>query len=280
MMTAISTVSTTPEGVTIEARNRKFDLDNALAVDWFADDPFLTAFFNALSISFPTGEREFIDSIRHYEKSISDEKLLSEIRGFYRQEGIHSREHRQYNRQLCSARGYDLAALEGVYVAMLAKVKANPKVTPEIRLASTLALEHFTAGLAEILLDSDFLENAHPAVRELWLWHSLEEMEHKSVAHDVYVQIGGGYVMRKRIMRLAMLILFRNVLTVSLKLLHHDKQLWRWKTLKSAVWLFFGRTGLIRRYLSHHREFFREDFHPWNADTRDLLEYWKPRLSA
>jgi predicted metal-dependent hydrolase len=279
-MTAIPTISTTPEGVTIEPRDRKFDFDTALATDWFGNDPFLTAVFNALSISFPTGEKEFIDSIRHYEDRIQDEKLLSEIRGFYRQEGIHSREHRQFNRELCNARGYDLDELESVYIAMLKKVKSNPKVTSRIRLASTLALEHFTAGLAEVLMKTSYMDEADPAVRELWLWHSMEEMEHKSVAFDVYVQVGGDYVMRKHIMRLALLILGKSVVKVTTRMLRQDKQLWRWKTLKSATRFFFGKTGFVRQYLPHHREFFRKDFHPWDADTRDLLEEWKPRLTG
>ena len=66
-MTAIPNVSTTPDGITIEPRNRKFELQRALATYWFDNDPFLTAVFNAMSMSFPSGEKGFIDSIRHYD---------------------------------------------------------------------------------------------------------------------------------------------------------------------------------------------------------------------
>ena len=111
-MTAIPNVSTTPDGITIEPRNRKFELQRALATYWFDNDPFLTAVFNAMSMSFPSGEKGFIDSIRHYEDQITNPKLLNEIRGFYQQEGIHSREHRRYNKILCEQRGYDHDAME------------------------------------------------------------------------------------------------------------------------------------------------------------------------
>ena len=100
-MTALRPASSTPNNIAIEPRNRTFDLDAALATDWLDNDPFLTAVFNAMSLSFPSGERHFIDSVRAYEDRITDEKLLKEVKGFYKQEGIHSREHRNYNKLLC-----------------------------------------------------------------------------------------------------------------------------------------------------------------------------------
>ena len=111
-MTAMPAQSKTPEGVSINARNVNFQLEQALATDWADSDPVLTAIFNAMSISFPSGEKNFIDSVRAYEKRINDEKLLKDIKGFYKQEGIHSREHRKYNKTLCEQRGYNLEELE------------------------------------------------------------------------------------------------------------------------------------------------------------------------
>ena len=126
----ITIVSQTPEGISINARNVSFELEQSLATDWADNDPFLTALFNAMSISFPSGEKNFIDSVRPYEKRITDEKLLKEVKGFYKQEGIHSREHRKYNKVLCEQRGYDLTKLEGVYLQRIEEGKSNPRVTP------------------------------------------------------------------------------------------------------------------------------------------------------
>ena len=100
-MTAINLESTMPNDLSIEVRNMTFELEKILATDWADNDPFLTAFFNAMSISFPSGERNFIDSVRAYEDRITDPKLASEVKDFYQQEAIHSREHRKYNRLLC-----------------------------------------------------------------------------------------------------------------------------------------------------------------------------------
>ncbi|MEM7016075.1 MAG: metal-dependent hydrolase [Pseudomonadota bacterium] len=184
-MTALKSISKTPAGVNIEPRNPTFELEKSLATDWVDNDPFLTAIFNAMSLSFPGGERNFIDSVRHYEDQITDEKLRSEIRGFYKQEGIHSREHRKYNKMLCEQRGYDLEALEGVYLKRIEQAKHSPHVTPIIMLASTVAAEHFTASFGENILTGRLLKNVDGPIGELWRWHALEELEHKAIAFDV-----------------------------------------------------------------------------------------------
>ena len=148
-MTAMPAQSKTPEGVSINARNVNFQLEQALATDWADSDPVLTAIFNAMSISFPSGEKNFIDSVRAYEKRINDEKLLKDIKGFYKQEGIHSREHRKYNKTLCEQRGYNLEELESTYLRRIETAKKDPRITNQMMLASTVAVEHFTASFGD-----------------------------------------------------------------------------------------------------------------------------------
>ena len=277
-MTALRSASQTPEGISINARNVSFELEKSLATDWADNDPFLTALFNAMSISFPSGEKNFIDSVRPYEKRITDEKLLKEVKGFYKQEGIHSREHRKYNKVLCEQRGYDLTKLEDVYLQRIEEGKSNPRVTPRMMLASTVAVEHFTASFGESFLEGRLLKNVDGPIGDLWRWHSLEEIEHKSVAYDVYNQTGGSYKMRKAIMRITMLTLIKDFLNVTFKILRHDKQMWKWRTLKSLSTFLFFKDGFLRQHLRAYNDFFREDFHPWDTDNRALLEYWQEKL--
>ena len=111
--------------------------------------------------------------------------MQENIKGFCGQEGFHRREHQRYNEALCAARGYDLAKLEATLTRRLGWAQKNlPAMT---NLAITVAIEHFTAVLAELLLSSgSIMERAEPSMRDLWRWHAAEEMEHKSVAFDVY----------------------------------------------------------------------------------------------
>ena len=278
-MTALPSSSNTPEGVSIKARNMSFKIEQALATDWADNDAFLTAIFNAMSISFPSGEKNFIDSVRVYQGRIEDPKLRSEVKGFFKQEGIHSREHRKYNQLLCQQRGYDLEKLEGVYLNRIEASKNDPKITNRVMLASTVAVEHFTASFGESFLQGKLVKNVEGPLGDLWRWHSLEELEHKSVAFDVYGQIGGDNKMRTTVMRLSMMTLFWDVMKVAIKILRHDQQLWKWKTAKSMATFLFSKQGFIRIHVPAYKAFFRDDFHPWDIDNRPLLEHWQEKLA-
>lgn len=278
-MTALPSSSNTPEGVSIKARNMSFKIEQALATDWADNDAFLTAIFNAMSISFPSGEKNFIDSVRVYQDRIEDPKLRREVKGFFKQEGIHSREHRKYNQLLCQQRGYDLEKLEGVYLNRIEASKNDPKITNRVMLASTVAVEHFTASFGESFLQGKLVKNVEGPLGDLWRWHSLEELEHKSVAFDVYRQIGGDNKMRTTVMRLSMMTLFWDVMKVAIKILRHDQQLWKWKTVKSMAKFLFSKQGFIRIHVPAYKAFFRDDFHPWDIDNRPLLEHWQEKLA-
>ena len=47
-------------------RNVHFDTTGGHGNAWMGGDPVATAVFNALSLTFPDGERLFMDAVRHY----------------------------------------------------------------------------------------------------------------------------------------------------------------------------------------------------------------------
>mgnify|MGYP000167809401 CR=1 FL=1 len=197
LVTAIPQTSRMPEGLSITVRNREFDLEKLLATDWLDNDPFKTAFFNSMSISFPVGEKAFIDSVRTYADRIDDPKLKKEMSSFLRQEGMNRREHQKYNEMLCAQRGYDLTKLESPFVNRIKKVKSM-QAGNRIMLASTCGAEHFTAILAAQSLNGWMFENVDKAMKNLWLWHASEELEQKSVSFAVFCRIGGNFKLRRK----------------------------------------------------------------------------------
>lgn len=79
------------------------DLETPLPRRWCCDDAFLTAFFNALSMSFPAGEQFFIDSVRAgFNKLPLDQQAAMKdgVDGFIGQEATHRRIHALFNRHL------------------------------------------------------------------------------------------------------------------------------------------------------------------------------------
>ena len=149
----------------------------------------------ALSSVFPDGEDYFVRSVRHYRDRITDPALKRQVAGFIGQEAVHGREHRVFNDRLAEL-GYPTKTYERFTKAGL---RFRERILPPIsNLAATAALEHFTATLAELVLTNEEIRDlmGADAVRDLFVWHALEESEHKAVAFDVYKAVGGGERLR------------------------------------------------------------------------------------
>ena len=265
--------SLTPSDVAIEPRQPAFDLRGALGTDWNGGDPFKTAFFNALSLTFPIGEKYFIDSVRGFEKELADSKLKREVRGFIGQEAVHRREHRKYNEMLCAARAYDDATFQR---DLQARIDDRDDLSRFTRLLETVTFEHLTAILAHgLLTDERWLGDADKTMAQLWRWHAIEEAEHKAVAFDVYRAAGGD--MER--LRLALPLVTKQMLTDILQgtwmMLktdgrHLDPSVWA----RGLNWLF-GPNGVMWSLKGQWRAFRQDGFHPWNHDNRDVISDWK-----
>src|SRR5690606_7640393 len=81
----------------IQVRNLRFGRSASQDRWWAAGDPVATAWFNALSATFPRGETLFIESVKAFRDG-APPALAEEIRAFVRQEVNHTREHLAFNR--------------------------------------------------------------------------------------------------------------------------------------------------------------------------------------
>lgn len=77
----------------ITVRRPDFGLNMDFEQHWFAGNPILTHFINAMHTIFPIGERQFIKTVKVYEALVTDEKLRGEIRAFIGQEIQHGKQH-------------------------------------------------------------------------------------------------------------------------------------------------------------------------------------------
>jgi hypothetical protein len=161
---------------------------------WYGDSAAITHVINGVCLLFPAGERFFVRSVRHYEDAIADPRLRADVRAFYKQEGAHANAHEKFFGHLRD-QGFDVDALLASYEE-LAYGKLERWAPPPLRLAVTVALEHFTAILAEDALEGTVLDPAHAEMRELLLWHAAEEIEHKAVAFDVLAATHPSYALR------------------------------------------------------------------------------------
>lgn len=265
-------------GMVPQVRQPEFEFANNKDIPryWWDNDPTKTLLLAALSASFPAGERFFIDSVRHYQKQIKDPQLQKAIRGFIGQEAHHSREHEDLNNFL-QERGIDVHRLDREVQWFMDWMRKN--FSPERQLAHTVAVEHFTALMAEefLLKYDDALETMDPRMAPVWAWHAIEESEHKAVAFDVYKAIGGSEFVR--ISEMAMVsIMFPLFSTIHLvQLMKADGQLFNIKSWANAANYMWGKPGVFRKLIPAYLRYYRPSFHPWNQDSRHLVEKAKKR---
>ena len=262
--------------MTIVRRDIDFDLVD-VPRDWVANDPYRTTFVAALSLLFPEGEKFFVESVKQHKHYVDSPALERDVAGFIGQEAMHGREHRALN-DLFVAHGLTAAPRIDARLRWFLK-RVRRVLSPKSQLAVTCALEHFTAMLAEQLLGNERMRDEFdPAVRKLWLWHALEESEHKAVAYDVYVAAGGGYVRRASLMLLTTAIFFAAQALAHARLMQQRKILWKpWTWLRGAMhfWIY---PGYFIRLVPAYLGYFRPGFHPNDRDTRALLAHWQDEL--
>ncbi len=259
---------------------------------WAKGDAGITHFMTALSSLFPEGEQFFVNSARavRNDPKLLDARLQKEISAFIGQEAMHSKEHLAFNAS-AQAYGYDVRKLEQrtgkviqYGVAISTKLLKPFGFTKEmIDLTGTCALEHFTSTIAEELLSNPNIQAMFEdeTMYNLWMWHAVEENEHKAVAFDVFVGMYGSgakaYFMRSLALVLAMSILFITQSYFTATLLKTDGKL-TWRDTKYMIRYMYGANGFMTRQIPTLLSFLKPNFHPNDLDTTELLNKWRAEL--
>ncbi len=250
------------------------DLPRHFAAD---GDLILSHLAASLSAVFPDGEDFFVRSVRNFRDDITDPALKRQVAGFIGQEAMHGREHRAFNDRLDEL-GYPTKTFEKLTKKGLAV--RERMLSQKSNLAATAALEHFTATLAELVLSDEQTRNlfGHDEVRNLFLWHALEESEHKAVAFDVYKAVGGTERMRvvtMKVLRFGFIVGMAGQVTISLLL---DRETYKPGKLRRS-WRNFRRSPIMSKELWRRlKDYDRRDFHPDDRDTNELVTQWRDKL--
>jgi predicted metal-dependent hydrolase len=242
------------------------DMHAPIRRHWCAGDPFRSALFDALSMSFPVGEQFFIDSVRNALAALPPEqreRFRDEVQGFVGQEATHRRLHALYNAHLA-----DLGFVNEWEPRARKRLRLLDDADVRHWVAITAANEHFTAILADwTLRHAHVLGDCDPRLATLWLWHSAEESEHRSTAFDLYQALGGNHAWRIKWFRRVTMVFLADAARQTIDNLRRDGTLWRWQTWKSAASFLFGKEGLVRESFRPWRDYFRTDFHPRQHDA-------------
>lgn len=244
---------------------------------WCANDPAMTHYFTGLSTLFPEGKSYFVRSVRALrEHAKLNEALDREISAFIGQEAMHSKEHHAFHisAQQHGMNPESLEKVTGIVLKGLEKVFSK-----KWNLLVTVGLEHYTAVLVVSMMETVNEYMTDKTIRDLWLWHSVEETEHKAVAFDLYEYLYGNglnaYLPRVTIFTLSLILITGLSTIYQIVLMKRDKQLSNLKTWQN---FFNFAAKQYKTFIPKFFEYYRYDFHPNQTNKKNLVATTKIKL--
>ena len=169
----------------LEVRRPKFDFTDEVPWAWHPTNPQFSLFMNATSIIAICFEQMIVAAVQESKPLITDPDVAAEATAFLRQEAQHSSSHRKHVTALI--RHYP--GLQGTLDRAINDFEELTATTPlKFRLAYIADLEATFTPTFTMMLDNEatLFAPGDDRVASLFLWHFVEEVEHRSSALMIY----------------------------------------------------------------------------------------------
>ena len=160
------------------------------------DDPAMSYVFLGAWMMLPYLEPYLIRSMRQAMPRITDPQLKDDVNRFCAQEGEHYKQHAKANDIIRSLNpGFDgLKALEAELEAEYQRFSGEKPL--RFNLAYAEGFEAMTSAMSRTQLEVGLFDRTESPLAHLARWHIMEELEHRTVAFDVYQHVCGSYLYR------------------------------------------------------------------------------------
>jgi uncharacterized protein len=208
----------------LPVRRVRFEYPDDLDPAWNRRFPEFAYGANSVSLLMPFAEPYFVKSVRAALPQL-DESTRARTDDFLRQELEHSVQHRRFN--LLMTRRYPrLVWLERRIRATYSWLGRTRSL--RFNLAFAAGSETIAYAIARWSEDhlSEFFDDADPVAANLYLWHLAEEVEHKTVAFDVYETVDGSRFryLRAMLTSFSLLALFSTIAVLTM--MASDRRIW------------------------------------------------------
>ena len=179
---------------TITVRQMPFEFPDEIDPVLFEGDHAQSFGLIAGSLLLPHLEPYLIRSMKAAEKHVTDPKILDGLKRFSAQEGQHYRMHMKFNATVRRSGFPGLDALEKELsddYHRFTKTKSLP-----FNLAYAEGFEALTMNAIKQMMEPDGFGEDLSVFMQMVEWHFVEELEHRTVAFDVYDHVCGGYFYR------------------------------------------------------------------------------------
>ena len=165
---------------------RRLTLDYTAWSDpvWTPTRPEFSCAANSVSLMMPVIEPYFVRSARRAVPLLPPE-FAPTAEEYIEQEANHFRQHLEYN-QLLTTRYPGLSGTERIMARMYRRLERSRSVAFSAAFAAASETMAYSAARWAAQHRRELFTNAHDVPASLFLWHLAEEVEHKSVAHDIH----------------------------------------------------------------------------------------------
>lgn len=169
----------------LEVRRPKFDFTGDVPWEWNPANPQFSFFMNATSIIAICFEQMIVAAVQEAKPLLADPEVAAEATAFLRQEAQHSSTHRKHVAAL-------IRRYPGLQHTLDAAMGSFDEVTRtaslKYRLAYIADLEATFTPSFKMMLDNEatLFRPGDERVASLFLWHFVEEVEHRSSALVIY----------------------------------------------------------------------------------------------
>jgi predicted metal-dependent hydrolase len=150
--------------------------------------------FIAGSLLLPHLEPYLIRSMRAAEEHVADPAVLDGLRKFVRQEAQHYQMHKKFNETIRLAGFPELEAFEKELSDDYHRFTNTKSL--RFNLAYAEGFEALTMNAVKHMMEPNGFGEDLPPFMQMIEWHFVEELEHRTVAFDVYDHVCGGYFYR------------------------------------------------------------------------------------
>ncbi|QBS40132.1 metal-dependent hydrolase [Nocardia sp. CS682] len=182
----------------LQPRKMDFGFEDAdVPFLWNPQNPAWSSMSNAVSFLAIGFEKMIVKLIMQLKPTFTDPEVAAEAIAFMRQEGHHSTAHRQHVKALI--RRYP--GLQNTLDAVIGEFDLLTEATSrEYRLAYTADLEATFTPVFKLMLDNEdtLFRPGDDRVASLFIWHFVEEVEHRSSAMILFNALVGDELYRMR----------------------------------------------------------------------------------
>jgi predicted metal-dependent hydrolase len=255
----------------ITVRKIRFDFSEAFELDRSDEELAAVLPVLGLSMTMPYLEPYLIRTMKVALTKITDPVLAEDTRRFSRQEGHHFRNHADLNVQIRNRFSDDVAAqLRGIEAELEADYQRfSREKSLRFNVGYAEGFEAMTCAMALAMAEyGAFDEGSTMPGGEVWAWHMAEEIEHRTVAFEVFEHLVGSY--------------FYRIVVGTWAQIHYNRYIDRFARCMAAglgAKLTVPRTPMHRRVLRLYLRTWSPWYHPAKIDVPPSVDLLLARFS-